>query len=515
MLAFLLFVLSASAAVAQTRWNIQLASNQRATSTLSVQNLCLAAHQFSLTPSADMSWLGFIREPRVQLAPGETGVVDVRLDTTDLDAGVYEGRISVHCTNCGSEPGCAPQSIEARMKVTWAAAQLEQVQPDLFVAQQLLVILPLAADREIGRIALDLETRYQLRQIKSFQLRSISRAAVLFGILDPNLTVAQSISRIQEETGVLYAQPNFIYHTDSAQAATNYNDPLSPLQYGPRMLRAEEVHKHSTGRGVKIAIIDTGIDYDHADLKGRVIDRANFVDGDGNFSTDIHGTLIAGVIAARSNNGIGIYGVAPGASLIAIKAFKPRNQNSIEADGSSQTLAQGLDHAIARGARVVNLSIGGPREPLVSQLVRAAFESGIVLVAAAGNNGPRASPVYPAELDQVVAVTAIDSRYQIYSAANRGRAIDLAAPGVEIISTLPGNKFNAFSGTSIAVPHVSAAVALLLQRNPKLSVVEIKTLLEGTARDLGPKGKDTEFGSGAVDVCEALEKVMANVKICR
>jgi len=522
----LLFLHSFSSA--QTQWHPQLLANMKAKSTVSVKNYCLAEHEFALSKSAEMSWFNFIREPRIRVAQGDMKSVEVALDTTNFDVGTYDGFISVHCADCNLEPGCKPENIEVRLKVMWAKAQLEKINPNEFVSQEILVALNAAKENQTKTTIKSLETKYGLRQIKSFELSSISRAVVSFQILNPNFSAIQMVEKIQEETDVLFAQPNFIYKTQtlirpppqatltySSAMKANYNDSLGSLQYAPLKIRADQVHKYSTGQGVKIAIIDTGIDYNHTDLKGSITSQANFVD-DKSFAEDVHGTLVAGIIVAKPDNKFGIYGVAPNVNLIAIKSFKPRSKTGVDAEGTSQSLSQGLNYAITKAAQVINMSIGGPKEPLVQKLVQTAFSRGIVLVAAAGNDGQKGHPKYPAAYEQTIAVSATNSKDDIYWSATRGDYIDVVAPGVEIISTMPGNKFNPFTGTSMATPHVSAVVALLLQRNPKLSPKDIKFTLENTAKDLGwVSGKDYDYGFGLIDACKAYESIAGNIKICK
>ncbi len=493
-------------------WNLQLPAERKGQTTVGVSNRCQAAHEFELSADAGIPWFAFTEPPRLRVAPQETREVAAEINTAGLDIGAYQGRILVRCTDCGVQE-CENRNITVHLKVIWATADIARLQPDQFVAGQIVVVLKLDDDRHFERTMRELETAHDIRRIKVFRLSSIQQAAVLFALLSQQDSVAVAIARMQNESRVLYAQPNFKYRAQAVSSSSPYNDPLSSLQYGARQMRAEQLHKLSTGRGVKVALIDTGVDYDHSDLKGRVVDRANFVEDDKSFKTDVHGTLVAGVIAARPNNGIGIYGVAPGVSLIAIKSLKPRQSNSLVADGSSHTVAQGLEYAISNGARIINLSIGGPREPLVTRLTRAAIARGITVVAAVGNDGKDAQPKYPAALEEVLAVTSVDSRDQLYSLASRGDYVDVAAPGVEIVSTAPGNKFNTFSGTSMAAPHVTALVALLLQSNPSLTPGEIKTVLEKTARDLGPVGRDKDSGSGVVDACGAFQRA-TNKKVC-
>jgi subtilisin family serine protease len=164
---------------------------------------------------------------------------------------------------------------------------------------------------------------------------------------------------------------------------------------------------------------------------------------------------------------------------------------------------------------VINLSLGGPADLLLPRLVGRAVEVGIVVVAASGNAGPGAPPPFPAALSKVIAVTALDAREALYPQANRGEFIDLAAPGVEVMTTMPEERFNLVSGTSMAAAHVSGVVALALQLSPWLSPDEVQRILEETAEDLGSPGKDRLFGSGRVDACRAAQRLVGAALVCR
>src|SRR5713226_7526686 len=311
-------------------WNIQLASNRQGQTTVGVRNHCQGPHEFELSVDPGMTWFRFVREPRLRVGQGETRDVAAHVDTNGLEVGAYEGRILVRCADCGLPPACEARTISVRLKVVWATDELERLLPDQFLARQFLVVLQLADASQIERTVSAFEAKHQIRHLKIFTLPSIARTTILFEVLDPRDSVALAITRLQEEAGVVYAQPNFRYQTQAVAAVSGsgYNDPLAGLQYGARQMKAEQLHKFSTGHGVQVALIDTGVDYRHVELRGRVTDRVNFVEGEQGFAEDAHGTLVAGVIAARPNNGIGIYGIAPGVSLIAIKSFQPRQRNS-------------------------------------------------------------------------------------------------------------------------------------------------------------------------------------------
>lgn len=483
-------------------WNIELAQGRWGTSEIVARNKCFSSHTFKLAKSEDLTWLRFIDEPTVTIAAGGSTPVKVRIDTVDLDAGLHTGQITFSCIDCAREPGCRPEILPVRFKVTWPSAEAEGLRENQVIALQILVLLDQAPSGELENIIRQLEATYQLRRIQVMGLASISRVLVLFSIAGSPQSIATAVIAVQADPRVLLAQPNYVYTTLGVSQTG-----VEGLQYGLKKINASIAQSQSSGKGVRVAVLDTGVDADHPCLKGRVFEKKSFVEGDEDFR-DVHGTLVAGIIAG--NPARGLRGVAPDSRIMAIKVCKPRSRNSIEADATSQTITQGLDYAITKQANIINLSLGGPRDPLINHLVKEAYGRGIAVVAAAGNGGPDARPVYPAALAKVIAVSAIDINDEPYASANRGDYIDLAAPGVEVFSAQPGNRFNPFTGTSMAAPHVTGVIALILQRRPAILPGEVRTLLETTARDLGAAGKDGLFGSGCVDACKALEALTGN-----
>ena len=376
-----------------------------------------------------------------------------------------------------------------------------------FVPRQLLAGLRLAPRATIDPVLAELEGRHGLRRLDVYDLRSIDTTLVLFEIVRPQ-TVQSIVAALSADARVLFAQPNFLHAATAAR-----NDPLAGLQSGLSLIGAPSVHHRVSGKGVRVAIIDTGVEAAHPDLAGRIVERANFIEGDG--SMDVHGTVIAGIIGATADNGLGIYGIAPQAELVAIRSCRPKFAGQAEAICTAQALAKGLDFAISTGAKVVNMSIGGPKDILIPKLIDRAVSLGIVVVAAVGNRGPKGEPVYPAALSNVIAVTAVDAKNQLYPYASHGDYIDVAAPGVNILSTSGGGVYSTFSGTSVATAHVSGAAALLLEARPALDPRALQKILETTALDVGPPGKDPQFGSGSINVCRALAELVGEKLACQ
>jgi subtilisin family serine protease len=212
---------------------------------------------------------------------------------------------------------------------------------------------------------------------------------------------------------------------------------------------------------------------------------------------------MAGAIASHDH----LLGIAPGAKVIAICAFGGEGT----AESTSLKIIKGLDYAIAQGARVVNMSFAGPRDPALAQALQVAREKGVVLIGAAGNAGPKSPPFYPGADPNVIAVTATDDHDRLFKGANQGKYIAVAAPGVDVLVPAPNDGIQLTTGTSVATAHVSGVAALLLAQKPSRTPEEIRAILMSTAKDLGPKGVDPQFGAGLVDPLKALRAAPALV----
>lgn len=366
---------------------------------------------------------------------------------------------------------------------------------------QILVVMTLPpGDKGAKGTMRELARSQGLRFLRSFSLSSINTLVALMEV-SGTTPLDNIIPTLEAHPDVSYAQDNNLFMTAA------YNDPLAEMQYGPRLIEAVKAHQVATGEAVTVAIIDTGIDGDQTDLKGKVFEQVDLIGSDGGGIAGIHGTLMSGVISATENNGVGGYGVAPHVKLLGLKACQPLPENPVEAACTSESIARALDEAIRRKVRLVNMSLGGPPDRLIEALVMKAAEEEMIIVAAAGNLGPKAPPLYPAAYEPVLAVSAVDFEDGRYGQANVGSYVDLAAPGVDIISTLPGDRFNVFSGTSIATAHVTAVAALLLQAKPTLTLSEVTEALQSSAVDLGRRGRDPEFGAGRINACRAMERV--------
>jgi subtilisin family serine protease len=277
-----------------------------------------------------------------------------------------------------------------------------------------------------------------------------------------------------------------------------------------QMIHLDVARNVSDGTGATVAVIDTGVDVAHPELTARIVEQLD-VSGFGN-SPDRHGTASAGLIAGEADNSLGAYGMAPGARVLAIKACQPASKTSAAARCWSSSLAKALDLAIRRDARIINMSLAGPDDPVVRKIVEAALAGQRLVIAAAGNGGPDAGPSFPAALPGVIAVTAIDSRSRLYASATRGDFIDLAAPGVEVPVPVPNETYpGQLSGTSMAAAHASGVAALLLGKNPAAKAEELRAALESSAKPV-PVAAGT--GRGRIDACAAAKAMAQDTDVC-
>ncbi len=252
------------------------------------------------------------------------------------------------------------------------------------------------------------------------------------------------------------------------------------------------------GSGIRLGMIDTRVDPEHKTLRSRKIIRRSFL-GDGAVPAPVdHGTAIASLLVGDPAESVG--GVLPGAELYIAEVFRRKEDGSLAAE--LYAVLQALDWMIESQVSVVNMSFETSENPVLSLILSKAAGEGLMLVAAAGNGGPAAAPAYPAAHPQVLAVTAVDKNARAYRFANRGSYIDFSALGVGV-RTASADGFQVQSGTSFAVPAITAAVAELLRRGLAPDPALIRETLRKVVRDVGAPGRDEVFGWGVlnVDVC--------------
>lgn len=283
-----------------------------------------------------------------------------------------------------------------------------------------------------------------------------------------------------------WAQPMNMYR------ALGHNDPLYPLQPSAKFWHVADIHKIATGRNVVVAVVDSGIEEGHPDLAGQLAVKENFVDGS-SYTPEMHGTAVAGIIAARADNGIGIEGVAPGARLMALRACWQESANATRCN--SFTLGKALNFAILHDAQVINLSLTGPPDRLLQRLLDVALAHGINVVGAFDPDN--ATGGFPASYPGVVAVT--DAPVEKINARRAGPPI-LVSLGRDIPTTVPGARWAFVSGSSFAAAHVSGLVALLTELQPTLTARQVR-------QEIVLHSTDTASG-GTIDACATLTRVM-------
>jgi subtilisin len=274
------------------------------------------------------------------------------------------------------------------------------------------------------------------------------------------------------------------------------------IPWGVSHIRAPEVWNRSTGNRIKIGVIDTGVDYSHPDLQQSVYGGINLVqrymlpmDDNG------HGTHIAGTIAASSQR-TGIIGVAPNAAVYAVKAFDYRGSAFVS------DIIQGIEWCVRYRMDIINMSFGMKNHSkALEAAVRNAVYSGKVVVASSGNNGKKNQLDYPARFPLTIAVGATNQNHKIAAFSNRGKCIDIYAPGERIYSTWLQGKYNVMSGTSMATSHVTGVIALMLAAKPELSPKQVKLMLQRNASKLGLKSQQSST-RGEVSASQTLKSII-------
>ncbi len=358
---------------------------------------------------------------------------------------------------------------------------------------------------------------------------------------------------IKKISGIEYIEPNYIYKIDKDMQT---NDSLLSSQWALEQIKAKRAWAKSTGGGVIVGVIDTGIDWNHPDLQGQlwinekedinnsgkfepwlsteirdgISGDLNGIDEDGNgFADDVigydfvdeltvgfgdnterdaipedecnHGTPVSGIIAAKANNKSGIAGIAYNSRILTSKCFNAAGT------GESDDIAAAIVYAADNGAKVLNCSFGDYFESkIIHDAINYAYNKGCVIVASSGNNN-NYEYHYPSDYDKVICVGGSNELGGKYSFGNYGSLLDIAAPGQNVVTTKTGNGYMAFSGTSAAAPHVSAGAALLVSANKSLTPREVKEILKASATDAGDPGWDIKFGNGILNCSDALDYI--------
>lgn len=339
-----------------------------------------------------------------------------------------------------------------------------------------------------------LAQRFRLARLESVNFQLGGSQLLRLRIPDRR-AVPVVVRALETDPGVLFAQPNYLFALVEDSASAPALGEGDEGQYVLKKMNLAEAHQLARGGKVLVAVIDSGVDVAHPDLAGDIADTFDAI-GVG-APVHSHGTAIAGGIAAHGR----LLGVAPAAQILAVRAF---SGNGRAEDGTTFAIMKGLDWAVLRGARVINMSFSGPQDPGIARGVAAAHDKGLVLVAAAGNKGANSPPLFPAANPHVIAVTSTDRNDQLPAFANRGAYVAVAAPGVDLTLLAPNDQLQRLSGTSFSAAYVTGIVALMLERKPDLSPDALRRALIASAHHLGGTPLDEQSGGGLVDAYQAV-----------
>ena len=326
----------------------------------------------------------------------------------------------------------------------------------------------------VRRQAADVAEEYSLVEVDSWPIKALSVYCVVYRVADADGREAL-LRRLQTDQRVESAQAVNEFETSTSPRPI-YDDTYLNLQHGIATMAVSAAHRHSVGRGVRVAIVDSDVDRRHEDLESR-LDRVQSYSADGKRAETGHGTAIASVIGAQANNAKGIVGVAPRAEIDVYAACWAASEAG-QGICDSFSLAKALDTLVSDPPDVVNLSLTGPRDELLARLIKALSASGAVIVAALASD-LTANNHFPASMDEVIAAGSSADGPARASRIEPGFADvhGLYAPGKQILVAVPENRYDFRSGSSIAAAHVTGVVALLLADDPRLSSGEIRDLL--------------------------------------
>ncbi len=346
-----------------------------------------------------------------------------------------------------------------------------------------------SADASARAAADGIAKTYHLRPVSAWPIVLLHVHCIMFEI-PADADISRLLDILNHDARVESAQPLHEFKTLSTEADNSYRS----LQRNVQSMEVLQAHRWSKGAGVRIAVIDTGVDFRHPDLAGRIVEHRNFIDDDDwTFSHDRHGTAVAGVIAAASDATRGIIGIAPEAHIYAYKACRQLRPDSALAVCDSFTLAKAIAAAIDARAQVVNLSLGGPSDPLLRRLIEKGLLAGIMFVGAMppGVNGTN----FPCDIDGVIAVASTE--FPVV------RKDALLAPGLDLLTLTPEGHYDFASGSSLAAANVSGAIALLLARERTLSGMDARQLLETTANRIS-----AAQAYAGINACAALSSLL-------
>ena len=340
----------------------------------------------------------------------------------------------------------------------------------------------------VDRVLTQLAHEHDLRRVEGWPIQSLDVYCEVLSVPEGR-DVAEVITALNRDSRVDLAQRMNLFSTQT----TKYDDPYLELQSAATEMEVEQAHELATGRGVSIAIIDSAIDGNHPDLRGRVRLARNLVTEHPTArGGEIHGTAVAGIIASAVNNREGIIGVAPDVSIAALRACWAISEDGPAAQCSSFSLARALELALGLQPNLINLSLSGPDDPLLSRLLDRVIERGIVVVTAYPATS-ESSYAFPSSHPRVL--TAHSSKVRV----NSDSPFTLAAPATEVLTTTPGAGYAFLSGNSLAAAHTTGVIALLMERQPDIDAERIAAILTATTT--------YSAGTASINACRAVARL--------
>lgn len=326
------------------------------------------------------------------------------------------------------------------------------------------------------RLSTSLAVDHGLTLLREWPMQSLGKHCVVYQVPE-GPSVEAVLLHLQQDRRVDQVQRMNVFQVLSGDST----EPYRPLQQALDQLDVEEAHHWSTGEGVVIAVIDTGVDRQHPDLHSQLLAGGDYTQArTGDFDTDVHGTAVAGVIVARGDNQQGIIGVAPSARLLPLKACWARHPGDRAAVCNSFTLAMALEAAIQTGADVLNISLSGPSDPLLNALISQAIARDMVVVMAEpGRESEAEAGSLAAGVPHVLRVQASAANGSREARSTLTTAVEgpVSAPGSNVLTTFPGARYDFISGSSFAAAHVTGVVALLRALHPELDALQTEAIL--------------------------------------
>lgn len=315
-------------------------------------------------------------------------------------------------------------------------------------------------------------------------------------VFDQAADPARLVDRIATDPLVVFAEPNGMRHSLRVP-----NDPAVPQQWALETIQAFDAWDLTTGSEIVVAVLDTGVSPAHPDLAGKVLPGYNAMQNNARSDDNNgHGTAVAGLIAASTDNDTGIAGMCWNCRILPVKVL------SVRGGGDDASVARGVRWATDSGARIINMSLGGSRDSqTLHEAIQYAYSRGVLIVASSGNEREQGNPVnYPAAYPEVLAVGATGNTDVITGFSNTGDYVALAAPGVGLWTTVLNGNYGPPNGTSFSSPYVAGVAGLVWSLRPDLSNADVACVLQASADDKGAPGKDPEYGWGRLNALQAV-----------